>query len=73
MCRLQPAQQQLLLGAKETDESGFSAELAVPDKKNKVGLKRGGCGRVIAQSTNVGAIDERKLKNCKLRYAGMID
>jgi len=26
---------------KETDESGFSAELAVPDKKNKVGLKRG--------------------------------
>ena len=41
MCRLQPAQQQLLLGAKETDESGFSAELAVPDKKNKVGLKRG--------------------------------
>ena len=76
MCRLQPASQSAAATPgceKETDESGFCAELAVPDKKNKIGLKRGGCGRVIAQSTNVGAIDERKLKNCKLRYAGMID
>ncbi len=74
MCRLQPAQQQLLLGAKRRRiRAVFLLSWQCQIRKIKLAWKGGGCGRVIAQSTNVGAIDNRKLKNCKLRYAGMID